>query len=560
MRALDELRRQVRSSSFAAPVRLARLNLIARTTGHQDLSALARAEWQVWEQACAVAERGKRVLIATNMGGHFGLSAVDRVLAIALTLRGAHVTTALCDHALPACHMDEVGLVPRLAVDGQPSLLCGYCYAPAANAVRSLGLPLSVLSDFVDHELRSQARALANDTASTELSRVVWRGLRVGEHALAGALRYCARSDLNGKSNGERLLRRYVEASVIAAGAYFNAIDALKPDVVVAHHGIYVPQGLAVAVAQMLGVRVVTWNPAYRRHCFIFSHDDTYHHTLMNEPAERWRDAPFDEAMRAQTLRYLKGRRSGDDDWIRFHPDPDYAVAERLVALGVDLDKPMVLALTNVFWDAQLHYPANGFASQREWLIETVRSFAARPDLQLVIRVHPAELSGAPPSRQHAVDELSKAFPVMPTNIALVGPEDPLSTYKLAERANAALIYATKMGVELSAVGLPVIVAGEAWVRDKGFTTDVSSPDAYRAALALLPLSRRLDPQAQDLALRYAHHFFFRRMIEVPFIERDRPGGGFSAHVKSLGPLGAGGTPGLDVICDGILAGAPFEA
>ena len=42
------------------------------------------------------------------------------------------------------------------------------------------------------------------------------------------------------------------------------------------HHGIYVPQGISSAVTRQLGVRVSTWNPAFRNNCFIFSQDDTY--------------------------------------------------------------------------------------------------------------------------------------------------------------------------------------------------------------------------------------------------------------------------------------------
>ena len=34
-----------------------------------------------------------------------------------------------------------------------------------------------------------------------------------------------------------------------------------------------------------------------------------------------------------------------------------------------------------------------------EWLVQTCEYFATRPDLQLLIRVHPAEISGFPPSR-----------------------------------------------------------------------------------------------------------------------------------------------------------------
>ena len=57
-----------------------------------------------------------------------------------------------------------------------------------------------------------------------------------------------------------------------------------------------------------------------------------------------------------------------------------------------------------------------------------------------------------------------------------------MSTYALMSLCNAAIIYGTKMGVELTSVGLPVIVAGEAWIRNKGLTHDASSPRGVHPA------------------------------------------------------------------------------
>ena len=57
----------------------------------------------------------------------------------------------------------------------------------------------------------------------------------------------------------------------------------------------------------------------------------------------------------------------------------------------------------------------------------------------------------------------------------------------------------------------------------KGFTYDASSPQDYEAKLAMLPFRRRLAPEQQELALRYARHFFFGRMLQLPFV-KPQPG------------------------------------
>jgi hypothetical protein len=133
-----------------------------------------------------------------------------------------------------------------------------------------------------------------------------------------------------------------------------------------------------------------------------------------------------------------------------------------------------------------------------------------------------------------------------------------MSTYVLMSLCNAAVIYSTKMGVELTSVGLPVIVAGEAWIRNKGLTYDASSPEEYFRLLARLPFAERLGASHLARARRYAYHFFFNRMIPLPFIE---PKAGYPIYrlkLERVEQLLPGQSPGLDTICDGILAGTPF--
>ena len=471
------LRKVIRQPALR-PLRLARLNWIARHGAHQDWNEVIGPDRSAWTKAVGDASEGKRILVATGVGGHFPASAVDRVLAVALTMRGNNVRFALCDGMLDACQNCESSLFPdigRFGREGPARDLCGACFGPAAASTGVLGLPIERYGDHHSEEDRQKlAEILAGIDTVEQACALRWNGMEIGEHALSGALRFFARADLQGETFARAVLMRYLAAGLRTAMIAERMFAAFRPDVVVLHHGIYVPQGIFAAVARRCGVRVVTWSPAYRTHCFLFAHGETYHHALMNEPVESWSDTPLTEEQDRRIGEYLRSRWTGEEDWISFHKSPDLRLTHDLSELGLSPDKPLVVALTNVMWDARLHYPANAFPSQIEWLADTVRWFAGRPDLQLAIRVHPAENSGYPPSRQKVAEELSRIFPVLPGNVHLVAPESRLSTYDLARQASSALIYGTKTGVELAAMGVPVIVAGEAWARNKGFTTDVT--------------------------------------------------------------------------------------
>src|ERR1700752_2271093 len=422
----------------------------------------------------------KRVLVATSVGAYLPGAGLESLVAAALAVRGASVDALLCDGALPACSDCLISWYPRLerfVTRGPQADLCSTCFPPAEKMYRALGIPVHRYSTFVSAEDRVEAERLTQSVPIHEIGSFRLGEIVVGEHAVAGALPFYARGDLEGEQYGEEVLRRYFHAALLTAYALRRLLAHMVYDVVVVHHGIYVPMGIIGSAARAVGVRVVNWNPAYRKQSFIFSHGDTYHHTLMNEPTDTWESMQWEPHHEVALLDYLKSRWRGTQDWIVFHDRPEENVGRIARELGVDFGKPCVGLLTNVVWDAQLHYPANAFSGMIDWLIQTIRYFATRPDLQLLIRIHPAEIRGAIPSRQLAAAEIARAFPVLPVNVIVVPPESQVSTYAAMLQCNAVIIYGTKTGVELTSVGKPVIVAGEAWIRNKGITLDASSRD-----------------------------------------------------------------------------------
>ena len=88
-----------------------------------------------------------------------------------------------------------------------------------------------------------------------------------------------------------------------------------------------------------------------------------------------------------------------------------------------------------------------------DWIKETIDYYKNKENIQLIIRVHPAEITGDVPSRQKVQDELRSIYKVLPSNIKIIPPSSPASTYILLENSNLVLIYNTKTGIEAAAMG-----------------------------------------------------------------------------------------------------------
>ena len=139
-----------------------------------------------------------------------------------------------------------------------------------------------------------------------------------------------------------------------------------QPDTLIAHHGIYIPQGVVSEFARSQNVNLMTWTASYRKGTFIFSPDETYHYSMVTEPTSNWDRLVLTKSQESTLDKYMASRWSGENDWIKFSDSK------------VDQDKTFkdksgfFLALTSVTWDAEIHYESRAFENMRDWLITTI--------------------------------------------------------------------------------------------------------------------------------------------------------------------------------------------
>ncbi|MFV1977780.1 MAG: capsule biosynthesis protein, partial [Myxococcota bacterium] len=224
-----------------------------------------------WRQAIDESKEGPRILIATSFGGHLPSVHLETTLAVALTLRGANVHLLLCDSVLPACQLAEFAMFdnPRSFIEeGPQARLCPQCFAPAAPVFNSLGLTVHTYRQWLGADDGAEVATLVRSTPQDRIKHLRIDGLAVGEHAVAGALRFFARGDISQEEHAESVLARYLEAALLTIRGVRNLLRAEDIGVACFNHGIYVPQGLIAETARQEGARVVTWNPAYRKGCF----------------------------------------------------------------------------------------------------------------------------------------------------------------------------------------------------------------------------------------------------------------------------------------------------
>jgi hypothetical protein len=148
---------------------------------------------------------------------------------------------------------------------------------------------------------------------------------------------------------------------------------------------------------------------------------------------------------------------------------------------------------------------------------------AAHHNVQVVIRIHPAETFTIGPS---VMEILQRTLPEPPAHFHLIAANEKVNSYDLMEITDLALVYTTTAGLELALRGIPVLVSGKAHYSRKGFTIEAETWETYNDLLeqALAAAPSRLTPQQVEVAWRYAHAFFGVYPLHFPW------------HLEKMGP------------------------
>ena len=505
--------------------------------------------------------QNKNVLFATGFSGYNHGAIIDKLISSSLLFRGFSVEFFLCDKFLSTCMLTKIKQIQPeelSTIKEQPR--CENCFKIGLEYLKNLPIKKNYFSEFISSTEIEKIDDICNSTKLENLESFIYNDINTGEEAFAGALRYFGKEKINDEKFKKPILKKFLNSALRTQISFENLIKKNNYDVVVYSHGIYVPHGIINQILKKNKIRSVVYIPSYRKNTFIFSHNDTYHKTMISESIDKWLNMEFDQKKEKLIKNYLESRKTGENDWIWFNKDNNFNFDGICREFSIDKNKKIVTLLTNVVWDAKLHYKSNAFKSMFDWIVETIEFYKNKKDIELIIRVHPAEITGDVPSRQKVEEELNYKYnKKLPENVKLIPPSSAASTYSLIENSSLLLIYNTKTGIEAAAMGKKVVVAGEAWIRNKGFSYDAESKDDYLSILRTINLNEDLDEEKKQNALKYAYHVFFRRMIEISSIKINYlKNNKFTTNINNISELLPNSNNQLDLIIDGIINETDF--
>ncbi|MCE5209273.1 MAG: hypothetical protein LLG42_13300 [Chloroflexi bacterium] len=292
-----------------------------------------------------------------------------------------------------------------------------------------------------------------------------------------------------------------------------------RPDSVIVPNGTIQEFGVLYRVSRLLDIPTITYEFGDQRKRIWLAQNSE---VMRQDTTSLWnarKGIPLTEDQNKRLRQWFSARQRADlwENFARRWQDhPARGGEHARMALGLD-QRPVVLLATNVLGDSLTLGRQIFSESMSEWIARTVQYFAGRPDVQLVIRIHPGEVLTHGISMETVVHNV---LPTLPEYIHLISPQEQVNTYDLVDVADVGLVYTTTVGLEMALQGLPVIVAGQTHYRGRGFTLD---PDSwvrfYKTIGSVLekPSAFRLTGDQIELAWRYAYRFFFEFPLPFPW-------------------------------------------
>lgn len=481
---------------------------------------------------------GKKIGIATFGHGQWHL-VIELLLAEALERRGA-------DPELLVCDLPELPICSERLINSTAQERCAGCIDVKRELLAISGAAWRGLGSLVRPAAMARAQAIADSIPPHEIDRYSERGFPIGQWLHVSACHFL-RCDARGDAPEKVATRRRLLATaIVGVEAVERWLDEARPEVVLVQGGAHTLQRITRELAAARAIPVISrelGKGGWDRQIFALNRDCM---------------APdLDEAWSAARGLSLSAEEEADVDALSANLTADTYLpiiqAARPADVPIDRARRVAVAFTNVTWDLATADRDVAFTGVFDWLTDTMRELARHPDVQLIVRAHPAEASVL--TRERVLDRIAAEWPAH-QNLTVIAPEHPIAARALINRADLVLAYNSTAALEAAMHGRPVLLCGAPHFRGRGFTTDIASRDEYRDLLrAWASGSPSPVPGAdRELARRYFHLFFARYHITMHWTTSplEPP---YRLLIESGDALNPGHNAALDLVCDGILQG-----
>ncbi|MDX2143831.1 MAG: hypothetical protein SFV19_10785 [Rhodospirillaceae bacterium] len=447
----------------------------------------------------------------------------------ALRRRGCSVSYITCDGVFSDCDLYQQATA---GPGHRPADACSFCQARVATKLAGWGMPFRWLSRW----LTSEDRAAASKWVQS-LKPLAYPGARypdarhgswpIGDWVKSSVHRHFRHNTLDlTDPRVAAVYGSYLFSGALAAMGLDRLFAEETPDAQLLFNGRMGVTRVALELAKPRGIRTICEERGYvAGRITLFDNVNCLDFTSLGELWADWRDVPLTAEETHEIGQVLTDRWHGRSKDVSAYSAGLGATANAIAALGLDPARPTwALYPSSLDEASEIDTSNEPFESQYAWIDATVAFVAARPNLQLVIRIHPN--AGSRKSLGQNDQDLAyfEALATrLPANVRLVPSASTFGSYDLARAAALGLIWRSTIGLEMAAMGATVVRVGAGPLCHAHFMQSPATPAGYHDIL-LEHASRKPghDIATAIQAWRFAHTFFFRWSMPFPLVRQPK--------------------------------------
>ena len=258
--------------------------------------------------------------------------------------------------------------------------------------------------------------------------------------------------------------------SLCSALASLKIIEREKPDRVITYNSFYSVNHICCIAADKFSVPHYLLhagnNMAHRMETLTLSRGYSYNYITRSQQWSHYKNLPCSQSQMSIVTDHMLALFKAKSPFIYSAPKSHERIELRQ-QFGI-LPQQKVLVATMSSHDERFAAVTIGvmpedhdlmFQTQIEWISALTEFVERRPDLFLIIRVHPREL---PNKRESVTSEYASKLQTLlvdlPVNVKVNWPSDEVSLYDIANIASVFLNSRSTTGLEMSLFGIPVVV------------------------------------------------------------------------------------------------------
>ena len=412
-----------------------------------------------------------RVLFFSPHAGIWPHSFPEALVADAIRATPAELVYVTCGGALDSfCVTMAAHRLTAVSPRAEKQAVCNRCRATRDRLRRGFGFTSYDFETVLTDTDRLRIETILADANPDEIERLLVDGVQVGRATYYEFLIERKKTRLELTLEEWHAFRPRLANTLRSAIAAGRILDRERPDVVVAYNSLYSVNAVWRAHADLRGI------PFYFVHGGLSLVDRLQHVVVGRDTTlefwtrlvaawPRYRDLPCNEAELNHVTEHFLQLFQGTS--VFAYSAPKSAVAENVRGrFGVKRSQQLLVA-TMSSYDEYVAAAAVGgvpdpstllFPTQLAWLRALVAWVHDRPELFLLVRVHPREFPNKRDGlkSEHAL-ALERELTKLPDNVRVNWPTDDLSIYDVAEQADAFLNAWSSAGKEMTLLGLPVV-------------------------------------------------------------------------------------------------------